>query len=109
MIRSDKDILCNACGKSQRIAGTDQFYRDVVEVDHGWGYGTPQDQTIIRFKLCESCIEGIVATFKIPAERSKYDGPLYLSCRTCAKAERARQEMLAEKWSIYISKKKKED
>jgi len=89
------DVICNRCGESQRRV-TPSFvhegethheyvhFRDTVKVDHGWGYHSGQDQTVIRFHLCEQCVGEVVATFKVPPELSEYEGPFY-ECQVCGR------------------------
>jgi uncharacterized protein with PIN domain len=55
-----------------------------VKVDHGWGYYSKQDQSVIKFALCERCVGEVVSTFKVPPETSTYEGPFY-ECRCCGR------------------------
>ncbi len=46
---------CNMCGKSH------SSYRNFK---HTFGYGTKYDMTVVRFSLCDSCIESVYNLIK---------------------------------------------
>jgi hypothetical protein len=38
----------------------------------GYGYGSNRDNQVIKFDLCESCLEELYSSFVVPAEVKDY-------------------------------------
>jgi hypothetical protein len=61
-----KDILCNKCGKScKKHEGFEESF-SFADLNVHWGYFSDdnRDGEVHEAHLCQSCWEGIVATFK---------------------------------------------
>lgn len=52
---------CNKCGN---VAGNKHFNESTqIKVEHG--YGSKRDGNKIQFRLCDDCLDEIIASFKI--------------------------------------------
>ena len=63
-------IICNRCGKETKVvSGIPK--REMLHVEHTWGYFSGKDGEIHSFDLCESCYDLLVQEFKIPPEKKE--------------------------------------
>ena len=63
-------IICNRCGKETKVvSGIPK--REMLHVEHTWGYFSGKDGEIHSFDLCESCYDLLVQVFKIPPEKKE--------------------------------------
>ena len=60
-------IYCNVCGQEMEIRDG-ILKKDIFEVTKEWGYFSNKDLEIHKFKMCESCYDKLVATFKVPVQ-----------------------------------------
>ena len=60
-------IICNQCGRE--INGRPE--KEVLCVEHTWGYFSEKDGENHRFDLCEECYDRLLKGFLIPAEIEK--------------------------------------
>ena len=61
-----ESITCNKCGKI--CTGEDAMYADITDIRIAFGYGSIYDTDVMEFDLCDSCIDEIVKSFKIPVK-----------------------------------------
>ncbi len=72
----DRQVYCNCCGRVINVNGKQQ--EDFLQVEKVWSYFSSKDLTGQRFKICESCYDKIIASFKIPVEEFPIDDiPMY--------------------------------
>lgn len=60
-------IICNRCGKETKVvSGIPK--REMIHVEHTWGYFSGKDGESCSFDLCEECFDEITKGFLIPTE-----------------------------------------
>ena len=60
-------IICNRCGKETKVvSGIPK--REMLHVEHTWGYFSGKDGESCSFDLCEECFDEITKGFLIPTE-----------------------------------------
>ncbi len=63
-------LYCNGCGKKIVTQGIGQ--EEFLTVEKQWGYfSKDKDSLRHRFCLCESCYDGLLAGFVLPAEEEE--------------------------------------
>ena len=60
-----KFVCCNACGREIEVKHG-LLREDMLEVTKEWGYFSNKDLEVHRFKICESCYDTMISSFKIP-------------------------------------------
>lgn len=60
-------IYCNVCGHEMEIRDG-ILKEEIFEVTKEWGYFSNKDLEVHKFKICESCYDKFVATFKVPVQ-----------------------------------------
>lgn len=68
------EVFCNKCGGSCQQNNCPGFYGLIEETVYG-GYGSDplSDMTEYTFSLCESCLDELFKTFKIPVQVNDRD------------------------------------
>lgn len=70
------DALCNKCGESCRVSGTDEdpIFEGIVEYTVAGSYfsKTLEDMTQYTFSMCGGCLKQMFETFKHPVDRQEY-------------------------------------
>ena len=63
-------IICNRCGKETKVvSGIPK--REMLHVEHTWGYFSGKDGESCSFDLCEECYDRITASFAVPPKISE--------------------------------------
>lgn len=65
-----KDILCNRCGMSCKVAPIGSF--EVASCVESWGFWSKKDTFEAEWHLCEDCCDAVTKDFKIPVRRGSY-------------------------------------
>lgn len=63
-------IICNQCGREISVING-RPEKEVLCVEHTWGYFSEKDGENHRFDLCEECYDRLLKGFLIPAEIEK--------------------------------------
>lgn len=61
---------CNQCGREISVING-RPEKEVLCVEHTWGYFSEKDGENHRFDLCEECYDRLLKGFLIPAEIEK--------------------------------------
>ena len=66
-------IICNQCGREISVITVinGRPEKEVLCVEHTWGYFSEKDGENHRFDLCEECYDRLLKGFLIPAEIEK--------------------------------------
>ena len=63
-------IICNRCGKETKVvSGIPK--REMIHVEHTWGYFSGKDGESCSFDLCEECYDGVTREFLIEADKEE--------------------------------------
>ena len=65
-----KKVYCNLCGKEMIV---DQVVskQDYLFIQKDWGYFSKKDGEDHTIRICESCYDQWIQTFKVPVKRKK--------------------------------------
>ena len=61
-------VICDRCGLEQKMHHG-MSDRDIIEIRHQYGYGSPKDGDYIEADICEVCFDEIVKKMNITVRR----------------------------------------
>ena len=67
-------IICNQCGREISVING-RPEKEVLCVEHTWGYFSEKDGQVHHFDLCEECYDQMINRFRIPVsieEQTEY-------------------------------------